>query len=39
VLQQRTCRGDRPFKPWLYAIATNLEDAYLLVTGTQPAAA
>jgi RNA polymerase sigma-70 factor, ECF subfamily len=24
VLGQHTCRGDRPFKPWLYAIATNL---------------
>ena len=24
VLRQDTCRGDRPFKPWLYAIATNL---------------
>lgn len=24
VLRQRTCQSDRPFKPWLYAIATNL---------------
>ena len=24
VLRQHTCRGDRPFRPWLYAIATNL---------------
>jgi RNA polymerase sigma-70 factor, ECF subfamily len=24
VLRQHTCRGSRPFKPWLYAIATNL---------------
>ncbi|HUY77436.1 MAG TPA: sigma-70 family RNA polymerase sigma factor [Ktedonobacterales bacterium] len=24
VLRQRDCRGQRPFKPWLYAIATNL---------------
>ncbi len=24
VLRQRECRGNRPFKPWLYAIATNL---------------
>ncbi len=24
VLQQRTCQAGRPFKPWLYAIATNL---------------
>jgi RNA polymerase sigma-70 factor (ECF subfamily) len=24
VLGQHACRGDRPFKPWLYAIATNL---------------
>jgi RNA polymerase sigma-70 factor (ECF subfamily) len=24
VLRQRTCQLDRPFKPWLYAIATNL---------------
>jgi RNA polymerase sigma-70 factor, ECF subfamily len=24
VLRQHTCRGNRPFKPWLYAIATNL---------------
>lgn len=24
VLRQRTCRDNRPFKPWLYAIATNL---------------
>ncbi len=24
VLRQRTCPADRPFKPWLYAIATNL---------------
>jgi len=24
VLRQRECRGQRPFKPWLYAIATNL---------------
>jgi len=24
VLRQRGGRGDRPFKPWLYAIATNL---------------
>lgn len=29
VLQQRTYRADRPFKPWLYAIATNLaRDAF-----------
>lgn len=24
VLRQGTCQPDRPFKPWLYAIATNL---------------
>jgi RNA polymerase sigma-70 factor, ECF subfamily len=24
VLRQHSSRGDRPFKPWLYAIATNL---------------
>jgi RNA polymerase sigma-70 factor, ECF subfamily len=24
VLRQHSCRGDRPFRPWLYAIATNL---------------
>src|SRR5260370_29680388 len=24
VLRQHTARGRRPFKPWLYAIATNL---------------
>ncbi|HEU5198379.1 MAG TPA: sigma-70 family RNA polymerase sigma factor [Ktedonobacterales bacterium] len=24
VLRQRTCQPDRSFKPWLYAIATNL---------------
>jgi RNA polymerase sigma-70 factor, ECF subfamily len=24
VLRQHACRGSRPFKPWLYAIATNL---------------
>ena len=24
VLRQQTQRGDRPFRPWLYAIATNL---------------
>jgi RNA polymerase sigma-70 factor, ECF subfamily len=24
VLRQQASRGDRPFKPWLYAIATNL---------------
>jgi RNA polymerase sigma-70 factor (ECF subfamily) len=24
VLRQHACRGDKPFKPWLYAIATNL---------------
>lgn len=24
VLRQRTCQSDRPFKPWLYTIATNL---------------
>ena len=24
VLRQRTCPSDRPFKPWLYTIATNL---------------
>ena len=24
VLQQRTYRSDRPFKPWVYTIATNL---------------
>jgi RNA polymerase sigma-70 factor (ECF subfamily) len=24
VLRQHGCRGNRPFKPWLYAIATNL---------------
>ncbi len=24
VLRQRGCRGQRPFKPWLYTIATNL---------------
>jgi RNA polymerase sigma-70 factor, ECF subfamily len=24
VLRQHSCRGNRPFKPWLYAIATNL---------------
>ena len=24
VLRQRTCPVDRPFKPWLYTIATNL---------------
>ncbi len=24
VMQQRVCQADLPFKPWLYAIATNL---------------
>jgi RNA polymerase sigma-70 factor (ECF subfamily) len=24
VLRQRACPADRPFKPWLYAVATNL---------------
>lgn len=24
ILRQHTTRGDRPFKPWLYTIATNL---------------
>jgi RNA polymerase sigma-70 factor (ECF subfamily) len=24
VLRQHACRGSRPFRPWLYAIATNL---------------
>lgn len=24
VLRQQICRGERPFRPWLYAIATNL---------------
>ena len=24
VLRQRTCQPDRPFKPWLYALATTL---------------
>src|SRR5215510_8147671 len=24
VLRQRTCQAGHPFKPWLYAIATNL---------------
>jgi len=28
VLRQRTCQADRPFKPWLYAIATNLARDY-----------
>ncbi len=28
VLRQRTFRSDRPFKPWLYAIATNLAHDY-----------
>jgi RNA polymerase sigma-70 factor, ECF subfamily len=28
VLRQRTCQPDRPFKPWLYTIATNLARDY-----------
>jgi RNA polymerase sigma-70 factor (ECF subfamily) len=28
VLRQRTYQGDRPFKPWLYMIATNLARDY-----------
>jgi len=28
VLRQRTCQADRSFKPWLYAIATNLARDY-----------
>lgn len=28
VLRQRTCSVDRPFKPWLYTIATNLARDY-----------
>jgi RNA polymerase sigma-70 factor (ECF subfamily) len=28
VLRQRTFRSDRPFKPWLYTIATNLARDY-----------
>lgn len=28
VLRQRTCPADRPFKPWLYTIATNLARDY-----------
>lgn len=28
VMQQRICQPDRPFKPWLYAIATNLARDY-----------
>ena len=28
VLRQRTRQSDRPFKPWLYAIATNLARDY-----------
>jgi RNA polymerase sigma-70 factor (ECF subfamily) len=28
VLRQHTYRADRPFKPWLYAIATNLARDY-----------
>jgi RNA polymerase sigma-70 factor (ECF subfamily) len=28
VLRQRTYQADRPFKPWLYAIATNLARDY-----------
>ena len=28
VLRQHTNRGERPFKPWLYAIATNLARDY-----------
>ena len=28
VLRQRTCPSDRPFKPWLYTIATNLARDY-----------
>jgi RNA polymerase sigma-70 factor (ECF subfamily) len=28
VLRQRTCQSDRPFKPWLYTIATNLARDY-----------
>jgi RNA polymerase sigma-70 factor (ECF subfamily) len=29
VLQQRTYRSDRPFKPWVYTIATNLAKDHL----------
>lgn len=28
ILRQRTCQSERPFKPWLYAIATNLARDY-----------
>ena len=28
VLRQRVCLADRPFKPWLYTIATNLARDY-----------
>src|SRR5260370_18299156 len=28
VLRQRTYQADRPFKPWLYTIATNLARDY-----------
>jgi RNA polymerase sigma-70 factor, ECF subfamily len=37
VLRQRTYQADRPFKPWLYTIATTLARDYFQVIRGAPA--
>ena len=36
VLRQRTYQSHRPFKPWLYAIATNLTRDYFKSAAKKP---
>jgi RNA polymerase sigma-70 factor (ECF subfamily) len=38
VLRQPTTRGERPFKPWLYTIATNLARDHFKASATRRAA-